>query len=359
MLADGCNLACGYCYIEKPTDRNRQAKLMQPDVAETAINKFADSVSKEIEEPQIVLYGGEPLLNKPVLFHVLDIIEEMKKTDRLAQGVGIALNTNGVLIDEDFADRVRDRGLQISISLDGKEGAHNSVRVFKNGTGTFSSITKACEILRKKGVGFGFSVTINKYNIHELEDILIWLNTSFGCRSIGFNILVDREENLMGMTEAQYAEKVTEKLIRCFEICRERGIYEDRMMRKVNAFIRGYPYPSDCGATGGQMVVTPDRQIGVCQAYCASGRNFFPIDSIGDVRQHPLWKTWQFRSPLYQKQCRGCVALSICGGGCPYSAEIKHGSIWATDDVFCVHARGTMVYLLKELYRQTAESQPG
>ena len=47
--------------------------------------------------------------------------------------------------------------------------------------------------------------------------------------------------------------------------------------------------------------------------------------------------------------CRDCIALSVCGGGCPYSADLRHGSIWALDDVFCVHATATVEFLLKNL----------
>lgn len=51
-------------------------------------------------------------------------------------------------------------------------------------------------------------------------------------------------------------------------------------------------------------------------------------------------------------QCRDCIALSVCGGGCPFSADERNGSIWELDDIFCVHAKKTTEFLIKDLISQ-------
>ncbi|MFA4846183.1 MAG: radical SAM protein [Patescibacteria group bacterium] len=350
MLADGCNMACKYCYVERPTNRERPVRLMSDTIADTALEKFSAVFSPEIEEPQVILYGGEPLLNRATLYHVLQRIKQMKISGLFPDRLGITLNTNGTLIDDEFAECVKEYGVQVSISLDGPKSVHDPMRPYIGGKGSFDDVERACTILRQKGVDFGFSITIHGGNVARLDEILLWVHETFGMMSIGFNILVDREERLMGMSEEAYAETVTKQLIRCFEICREKGIYEDRIMRKVNAFVRGYPYINDCGAPGDQMVVTPDGFVGVCQAYCASKKYFVPLDEFTHPSNHPIWKTWRFRSPLYQRQCYNCIALGLCGGGCPYNADLKQGTIWGIDETFCVHAKGTLEYLLKDLH---------
>lgn len=52
-------------------------------------------------------------------------------------------------------------------------------------------------------------------------------------------------------------------------------------------------------------------------------------------------------------QCKNCPALGICGGGCPFQAEIEKGSIWDLDERFCIHAKLTLEWLIWDLLKQT------
>ncbi|OGF26655.1 hypothetical protein A2477_03230 [Candidatus Falkowbacteria bacterium RIFOXYC2_FULL_47_12] len=355
LLADGCNLACKYCYIENAIPLTHVFSTMTQDTAEAALQSFARVVAQDIEEPQVILYGGEPLLNKSVLYWVINRVVALKQESVLPEKTGITINTNGTLIDQTFISFVKGKNIQISISLDGKQDAHDMMRCYRDGSGSFENVMNACKQMRNNGVDFGFSVTVTKANIEHMEEIILWLHEEFQINSIGFNIVIDRNEELLGMSEDVFADKLTQQLIQCFKLCREKGIYEDRIMRKVDAFIKGYPYLYDCGAPGDQMVVTPQGMVGVCQAFCGSQKYFIPLADFKEPSNHPIWQQWRYRSPFYQKQCYDCVALGICGGGCPYNAEKQHGSMWALDDMFCTHARGTLRFLLQDLYRQQTQ----
>jgi len=59
---------------------------------------------------------------------------------------------------------------------------------------------------------------------------------------------------------------------------------------------------------------------------------------------------WNKRTPLNMPECQDCVALGICGGGCPMNAYSNNHSIWALDERFCVHAKMTLEWLIWELY---------
>ena len=84
-------------------------------------------------------------------------------------------------------------------------------------------------------------------------------------------------------------------------------------------------------------------------------KNFVNLGPDLNPLEHPLWNEWRQRSPLSMEQCRDCIALSLCGGGCPYSADIRHGTIWSLDDIFCVHAQKTVTFLLEELIQECAK----
>lgn len=353
LLTDGCNLGCSYCYIENILPGNYSFSMMKEETAMKGLELFASKISQEIEEPKVILYGGEPLLNMDLVFKVINRFNEMKLSGKLPSKTSLTINTNATLINTFFLDFVQDKNIQIAVSLDGTKEMHDAMRKYKNGSGTYDKVIRNCELMVERGVNFGFSVTITKANINCLEDVLLWIYEKFGIRSIGFNIAIHQTEKILGMSEEQYAELVTQKLINCFKICRNLGIYEDRIMRKVDAFVKGYPYAYDCGAPGDQFVVSPEGLIGVCQAYCGDKKYFVPMSEIDSEESRQIWRDWRSRSPLYQKQCYQCISLGICGGGCPYNAELRTGSIWGIDKSFCTHSKGTVEFLIKDLYEQT------
>lgn len=121
------------------------------------------------------------------------------------------------------------------------------------------------------------------------------------------------------------------------------------MMRKVSAFVDGKIYLYDCGGCGHQLVVTPEKDVGVCQGFCGTKEYFVPMSSVADPADHAIWKEWRMRSPVNMLQCSNCIALGLCGGGCPYSARQEHGSIWSIDSSFCEHAISATRFLLRDL----------
>jgi len=130
-------------------------------------------------------------------------------------------------------------------------------------------------------------------------------------------------------------------------------------MRKVEAFVKNRVYPFDCGASGGnQIVIAPKGEIGVCHGYIGSKKYFFSslqAKDLTDLTKDKDLKEWSLRSPLNMKECEGCFALGICGGGCPLSAEYETGSIWGLDKRFCIHAKVILEWLIWDLYDKSAK----
>jgi len=129
-------------------------------------------------------------------------------------------------------------------------------------------------------------------------------------------------------------------------------------MRKVNSFSSQKIHPYDCAASGSrQIVIAPDGQVGICHGYIGSRKHFvgtvFDNDLI--VEDTLTYKDWKKRSPITMKQCQSCVALGTCGGGCPCDAEISKGSIWELDERFCVHAKMTIDWIIKDLWSRVKD----
>jgi uncharacterized protein len=359
ILTDACNFRCKYCFVENLIPDQYQRKLMN----ETTVTKGLDFFARVIrlkkghfeEEKTIVIYGGEPMINKDALLFLLNSIREMKKNGRLPTKTEISMVTNGSLVTREVALALAEHRVNVAISLDGSQESTNSARCYKDGRPAFTDIIKGLQLLRECGVKVGISCTLNQASIDSFDETLRILTDQIKPEGLGFNILLS---SCGYATSGDYDEKAAQALIKGFEFFRKRDVYEDRMMRKVNAFTKGSLYAFDCGAAGGgQIVIAPDGKVGICHGYLGNKKYF--VTTVDDVDFDPSksseYMEWAQRSPLKMPECVDCTALGICGGGCPLNADTETGSIWGLDKRFCTHSKTALEWLIWDLYTHAKE----
>ena len=151
-LTNRCNLKCKYCYA------NSGISTVELDMETLKrILKEAGSVSKKLE---IVLSGGEPLLNK----NTLDFAEEIVSAGHDAQ-----LLTNGTLISSsDIAKRISKTFKLIKISID---GSTDSIHSLSRGPENFDKVTNGINLLIENGGNVQAAMTVTKLNIHNLAEM--------------------------------------------------------------------------------------------------------------------------------------------------------------------------------------------
>jgi len=298
--------------------------------------------------------GGEPTLNREVLLDVLSYIKDIKGKGGLPKELGVTLNTNGILLDGEVLTQCKESGAVVAISIDGPRSIHDKARVYSNGKGTFDKVIHSYRLAQQVGTRTGLCVTIDQHNLYHMREVVTWLVNDLGAKGMGFNILIGNES---GTGDADYSEIIARELIECFKIAREKGVYEDRMMRRVRNFVDKTPVLSDCGGCGLQVVISPDGKVGVCQAFCGQ-KEFFVEESLDtfEPESHTFWKQWRRRSPLNNQECLGCIALGNCGGGCPYNAYRLLGTIEALDTRFCEHAKAATRFLIQDLWEKQKEN---
>ena len=201
-------------------------------------------------------------------------------------------------------------------------------------------------------VPISLSVTLSEETVRHKDEVLKLIQR-YNIKSLGFNILMSSEAFPL---PADYSERAAQFIIDEFISLRERGIYEDRMMRKLKAFTKAQVYYSDCAATaGGQVVIAPDGRVGICHG-CLHDKKYFVAnvkDELFLAKDNPLWKEWASLSPINHEECQDCPALGICGGGCPINAmNAKVGNtIHSIDERFCAHSKKTLEFFIRDLYR--------
>jgi sulfatase maturation enzyme AslB (radical SAM superfamily) len=114
ITSTACNLSCKYCFLDNNPNTIEQRTIMAEPDATAAIDKFFSQVDfSSILEPQIIIYGGEPLTNKKV------VISAFRYAHKNWPNAKLTLITNGTLLDEEVASCLAENIVGFGISLDG------------------------------------------------------------------------------------------------------------------------------------------------------------------------------------------------------------------------------------------------
>jgi uncharacterized protein len=330
---------------------------MTKETAEQALSYFIRQIklsdNQNLEnKPTIIFYGGEPLLNFELLEYVALRVQELGKTESCIKNAEMSVITNGLLLDEHKLKRLKELCVSIAISIDGCSEEANEQRIDVAGRPTFAKVVRVLDLAKKLGTNVALSVTLTEKTIKDKNKILK-LIADYNIKGFGFNILMSDETFTLS---DDYNNSAADFIIDIFRDLRDLGIYEDRIMRKLKSFSKAQVYFSDCAATAGsQVVITPDGSVGICHG-CIAERQYFDssiYDESFNVNIAPLFVEWSQLTPINKDECLSCEALGICGGGCPINAlHCKPGNtIYSLDERFCVHAKKTLEFLIKDLHR--------
>jgi len=184
-LTHDCNLRCAYCYAGPKT-----AQRMTWKVARQAVDFCLDQTLKRAEvlgrppQAQLGYFGGEPLLEWPLLKRSADYTAERAERDRIA--LKKTVTTNMTLLDEEKTAWFRDRGFYLGLSLDGNADMHDSLRRFPDGAGSHAAAARALGFFRGPAPHAEVIVVIDPRNVALLADSVQWLLEE-DIRSIALN----------------------------------------------------------------------------------------------------------------------------------------------------------------------------
>lgn len=145
-----CNLACSYCYVYTSLDDSwrAQPRRMSRETVELATRRMTDHASRHgIEAFTVILHGGEPLLAGAEFIDAVATTLRAGIPSHIRLDLG--LQTNGLLIDEDFLRVFERHAISVGVSLDGEADANDRHRRFADGKGSHAKVAEALRLLAK------------------------------------------------------------------------------------------------------------------------------------------------------------------------------------------------------------------
>jgi uncharacterized protein len=321
-VAQKCNLGCTYCYAQQGSFGGTESS-MSIDVALASVDRLLSSAGPG-ERVTLAFLGGEPLVNRPVLRAATEYAAARAASAQV--DIAFALTTNATLLTADDADLFDRYRFTITVSMDGGQAAHDLLRPFKSGSGSYGRVLERTKILlsrldRRYQVLARVTVTPRNLLLRGTLDELVGL----GFEGVLFSPMLRSPTGLDQMSGVDF-DTLLSAMIDCAEEF-ERRLYRNEWypysnvistLRRIHHAQRD-AYP--CGAGGGYLGVSSKGDLFACHRFVDDDIGAMGSVSVGiDEAKQRRWLSE--RNLHAQEPCRSCWARYLCGGGCHY--EVVH-----------------------------------
>lgn len=156
-VASRCNLACTYCYVYETGDDSWRQRpgLMSEEVFAATVDRMREHCNlvgqKRVD---VVFHGGEPCLLGPDRFARWCATLRARLAD--VGPVSLSIQTNGTLVDANWARIFRDYDVTVGVSIDGPSSVNDALRVDHAGRGSHERILAGIAEIRDAGLPINF-----------------------------------------------------------------------------------------------------------------------------------------------------------------------------------------------------------
>ncbi len=320
-----CNFACPYCFEGKEKAKKYLSKDKAKEIIQWMKNKAMEVNPEEVE---IVFFGGEPLLNIPILEYIAQEMHEWLATTPWK--FKFSITTNGALVSLPLVERLNQWGLHhLRITIDGDKDFHDQSRPFLSGKGTFDLIMRNIQaVAHKTRVVLAGNFNANSYpGLFKFMDYLETEGLKEKIAMIDFKPITETRDQMTSnsVTAASYS-------------C-DPGHGEKMFTLKNELIKRGFKTSRALDSSGichfkagqHQVVIDTDGFIFKCPAMV--GQMDKTCGSVSDLKLTERYQEFMsFEIVEWKGKCQDCAYLPFCAGGCNYHAELQTGSY---KNVFC------------------------
>jgi uncharacterized protein len=318
-----CNLACGYCFYR---DKARvfpgtAVHRMSFEVLEETVRQAMADGGRQVN---FGWQGGEPTLMGLDFFRrAVEFQTRYAGGKRAANG----LQTNGLLLDREWARFLRENGFLVGLSLDGPEDVHDRYRRTAGGRGTWKTVVAKARMLLEEGVMTNALAVVNDHSVRFPGEIYAFLK-DLGLTHMQFIPCVETDPEDPGRAApfSVRGEELGEFLRAVFDLWM--GDFRDgvattsvRFFDSVFHSYVGLP-PPECtllAECGGYLVVEHNGDIYSCDFFVEEPWRLGNVMSgrldhmLNSARQREFGR----RKAALPGKCRACRWLPLCRGGCP------------------------------------------
>jgi uncharacterized protein len=376
-VASRCNLNCRYCYMYNKGDESfrSQPNCMDSATVSVLLSRIASYCAEEkLEKVTFVFHGGEPLLAGIGFFRYF-----IRQAAAIL-GTGItpayAIQTNGILLTDEWLDLFHEFNFQFGISLDGPAAINDRNRINHSSGGSYSLVKRALDqVLMDKRLKrlFGGVLTVIDLSADPLEIYHHWRD--IGIRRCDFLLPDATHDNpAPRLLEDGCTTPYADWLIKIFDVWfRSKDTrFSIRLFETIMNLLFDPTAGYDClgGGQNGVLVIETDGGIEPVDVLKICGPSFTKLGL--NVNTHEIRDAYSSELVrLYQKgmagvcdMCQSCPIVKVCGGGyLPHRYSLRGG--FANPSVYCrdltkliVHVRSRVLATIPAKTRRKLGMQP-
>lgn len=341
-----CNLGCKYCFFL--SKENLYAERESPLMDEAVLDTYLRQLMESSPGPQVDVawQGGEPMLRGLDFYR--RSVELAEKYRQPHQRILHTMQTNGTLIDDEWAAFFKQHGYLVGLSLDGPRELHDAYRIDKQGRGSFDAVIRGWNILRSHDVDTNILCTVNAANQDHPLEVYRFFRDELQAQYIQLIPIVERatEQTVAfankgwgghrGTDRPLYRQEgslVTDRTVSAEGFGRFLiGIFDEWIRRDVGkVFVTTFDVAlgswlgqhnacivaPTCGAA---LTMEHNGDVYSCDHYVE------PDHRLGNVKETPLARLvtseqqrrfGQAKFDTLPQYCRECPVLFACYGECP------------------------------------------
>jgi uncharacterized protein len=340
-----CNLDCTYCFfLSKEALYPNATHRMPEETLEAYIRQLLEAHTGP--EVTVAWQGGEPTLMGIDFFR--KSVELVDQYRRPGQQVEYTFQTNGILLNDEWSDFLKQNNFLVGLSVDGPKEMHDRYRVNKAGEGTFDRVMRGWENLRSCGVEVNILCTVHAANQDHGRRVYRFFRDTMGARYLQFIPIVERSTpDLLPLANLGWSDRaggkrllytqsgsaVTERTVDSRKYGRFLiDIFEDWVRHDVgevfvqlfdvtlNAYFGRSTLCVFAPTCGNSLALEHNGDLYSCDHFVEPG---YLLGNIHETQMRELVASprqrrfGQNKRDRLTRQCRACEVLELCNGGCP------------------------------------------
>ncbi len=310
-VTNRCPLRCAFCYNQPEQHSGR------PELSGAELAAALDGLRRyTVPGALLAILGGEPLVRPD------DTLALARWGQR--RGLRPLVSTNGLLVDDGFAQAAADCGLEVQVSIDGPDAAgHEAVR----GPGSFARAVAGVERLVAAGVHTIISMVVHAGNLDQLGD---YMRLAQRLGAAEARCIAVRQ---MGPGQAFAPPRPLELLRALWQVADADPAHAALLGRDFASIFavtcHGCAPRRSCGTGSQTLLLDADGTIYPCPNFVG------PAFAAGNVRDQSPARLWRRSAALAEvraktalsarRPCAGCWARHWCLGGCAGESHAVHG----------------------------------
>jgi uncharacterized protein len=319
-----CNLRCRYCFY-----------LGKEKVFGSGRHRMSDATLKQmiasfmhLDMPSYAFgwQGGEPTLMGLDFFR--RAVDLMKEYGHSGKNVSNGLQTNGVLLDDEWCRFLREYNFLVGISIDGPAEIHDFNRLTTGGAGSHALVMRGLAALNRNQVEYNVLTLVNSHNATKPLEIYRYLRDDLKIRFHQYIECVEFDQNGKLMPFAVSPEAWGEFLCTVFDEWYAHDthkvsvrLFDSILTKMVDGVANVCSISDNCCQ---YFVVEHDGTIYPCDFFVQPEWQLGNIASVNwqHLLNLPLYREFGKRKSIVAEQCSTCRFFALCAGCCQKN---RHG----------------------------------